>query len=116
MKSPENLAEPRRSINQALPRRVPVPPLLRPLQRNAATSGHQHIVIKSPDTDVFILTIFSQLTLPETSFFNTGTGDWRFSGDSVDVISSAISPELSCALPGLHAFTGKTALTRFVLT
>ena len=84
---------------------------------HAATSGHQHIVIKSPDTDVFILTIFSKLTLPETSFFfNTGTGDWRFSGDSVDVISSAISPELSCALPGLHAFTGKTALTHFVLT
>ena len=43
---------------------------------HAARSGYQTVVIKSPDTDVFILALFSKLTLNETSLFLiTGTGD-----------------------------------------
>lgn len=76
---------------------------------HAARSGNRTVVIKSPDTDVFVLALFSKLALPETSLFmHTGTGD-RSRIISVDVISRGISHELSSALPGFHAFTGKVS-------
>ncbi|CAB4014755.1 Hypothetical predicted protein [Paramuricea clavata] len=73
---------------------------------HAAKCGHQTIVIKSPDTDVCILGLYSKISLPETSLFlYTGSGE-HSRILSLDVISSSIPPELSSALPGLHAFTG----------
>ena len=74
---------------------------------HAANCGHQTIDIKSPDTDVFILGLYSKISLPETSLFlYTGSGE-HSRILSLDVISSSIPPELSSALPGLHAFTGR---------
>ena len=41
---------------------------------HAANCGHETIVIKSPDTDVFVLGLYSKIFLPETSmFFYTGS-------------------------------------------
>jgi hypothetical protein len=65
---------------------------------HAANCGHQTIVI---------LGLYSKISLPETSLFlYTGSGE-HSRIISLDVISSSIPPELSSALPGLHAFTGR---------
>ena len=73
---------------------------------HAASSGIQTVLVKSPDTDVFILALYSKLVLPETSLYlNTGVGD-RSRVISLDTIVREISPELCSALPGFHAFTG----------
>ena len=54
---------------------------------HAERSGYPSVVIKSPDTDLFVLALFSKLALPETSvFMHTGTGD-RSRIVSVDVVS-----------------------------
>ena len=81
---------------------------------HAGRSGYPSVVIKSPDTDVFVLALFSKLALPETSvFMHTGTGD-RSRIVSVDVVSRGISQELSSALPGFHAFTGTVLIKRII--
>ena len=81
---------------------------------HAGRSGYQSVVIKSPDTDVFVLALFLKLALPETSIFmHTGTGD-RSRIISVDVVSRGISQELSSALPGFHAFTGAVLIKRII--
>jgi hypothetical protein len=74
---------------------------------HAANCGHQTILIKSPDTDVIILGLYSKISLPDTSvFLYNGSGE-HSRILSLDVISSSIPPKLSSALPGLHAFTGR---------
>ena len=73
---------------------------------HAANYGHETIVIKSPDPDVFILGLYSKISLPETSmFFYTGSGE-HSRMLFFDVILSSMLPALSSASPGLHAFTG----------
>ena len=74
---------------------------------HAAGSGSQIVLVKSPDTDVFILALRSTLVLPETSLYlNTGVGD-RSRIILLDTISRKIGLELCSALPGFHAFTSK---------
>ena len=79
---------------------------------HAANCGHYTIVIKSPDTDVFILGLYAKIFLPEATciFIYTGSGEYSRM-ISIDVILPSTAPELISALPGLHAFTGK-ATTR----
>ena len=73
---------------------------------HAAGSGSQTVLIKSPDTDIFILPLCSKLISPETPLcMNTGVGD-RSRIILLHTISRETSSEFSCALPGFHAFTG----------
>lgn len=77
---------------------------------HAARSDHHTIVIKSPDTDVFILGLYTKISLPETSLFlYTGSGEYSRI-IALDVISSSTPLGLISALPGLHAFTGNSPI------
>ena len=76
---------------------------------HAACLGCQTVIIKSPDTDVFILGLYSKLALAGTCLYlNIGVGD-RSRILSLDGVARKIGPELCSALPGFHAFTGNAA-------
>ena len=75
------------------------------LHAKHATATHERIIIKSPDTDVFILSIAMQPSFPKELYMMTGTGN-RFRCIPVSKISNKMGVEICGCLPGFHAFTG----------
>ena len=71
------------------------------------------IVVKSPDTDVFILLVYYVQTIGVDIIFDTGSGDRR-RRMSMKKVLSAVGNDLAEALPGLHAFTGCDSTSAFV--
>ena len=64
------------------------------------------VIIKSPDTDVFILCIAMQKTLGSNNLFMmTGTGK-RYRTIHINTVVNALGEEFSRCLPGFHAFSG----------
>ena len=65
------------------------------------------VIIKSPDTDVFILcTAMQRLLGSKDLFFMTGTGK-KSRTLHMNAVSNALGEELCRCLPGFHAFSGK---------
>jgi len=69
-------------------------------QRLASSSG---IIVRSPDTDVFVLLLYYSSQIPQPLFFDTGCGNQR---RQLDIHK--------CALPAFHAFTGCDSTSAFV--
>ena len=64
------------------------------------------VVIKSPDTDVFIIALACQANIPATLIFDTGTANnWR----RIDVgrVAEFFGPRWCKAMIGFHIFTGE---------
>lgn len=75
------------------------------LHSKHAASNHDHVIIKTPDTDVFILCIAMQKTIGKDLFVMTGTGN-KFRLINTSAVSDALGEELCTCLPGFHAFSG----------
>lgn len=68
-------------------------------------SQHANVVIRSPDTDVFILLLYFNSRIPCRLFFETGVKDHARILD-INNISHQLGEDKSNALLGFHAFTG----------
>jgi hypothetical protein len=66
-------------------------------------------IIKSPDTDVFVLCIAIQRAIEKDIFFMTGTGN-HFRLISIKTIVEAMDENLSQCFPGFHAFSGRVGI------
>ena len=77
------------------------------LHYKAAADTHHRIIIKTPDTDVFVLCIAMQKTVGKELFMMTGTGN-KFRLIDVSLVSNVLGEELCACLPGFHAFSGIT--------
>ena len=75
------------------------------LHYKAAADTHQRIIMKTPDTDVFILCIAMQQTVGKELLIMTGTGN-KFRLIDISSVSNILGEELCACLPGFHAFTG----------
>jgi hypothetical protein len=63
------------------------------------------MIVRSPDTDVFILLLHYTLDLTQSILFDTGVGNKRRLIDVKKVVEHE-GKEICQALPALHAFTG----------
>ena len=76
------------------------------LHAKHASRSHDTTVIKSPDTDVFILLVAMLHNFGSKDLFMiTGTGN-KFRIIHINLISEALGEKLCLSLPGFHAFTG----------
>ena len=65
------------------------------------------VIIKSPDTDVFILcTAVQRMLGSENLFFMTGTGK-KSRTLHINPVCNVLGEELCRCSPGFHAFSGK---------
>ena len=70
------------------------------------------ILVRSPDTDVFILLRFVR-HINQTVLFDTGTGDKRRLVN-VQAVAKDLGDEINLALVALHPFTGCNTTSAFV--
>ena len=75
------------------------------LHSTHAAEVHAEIIIKSPDTDVFVLCTAMQKTIGKKLYLMTGNGN-KFRVIDVAAVSDALGKELCASLPGFHAFSG----------
>lgn len=75
------------------------------LHANHASSDHQTITIRSPDTDVFLLMLHHRTELSRSLIFDTGFGNNRKLID-IGEIYDQLGSQICKALAGFHAFTG----------
>ncbi|CAB3990590.1 Hypothetical predicted protein [Paramuricea clavata] len=83
------------------------------LHYKAAALSHQRIIIKSPDTDVFVLCIAMQKTIGKELLMMTGTGN-KFRLIDISSILNVLDEELCACLPGFHAFSGCDSTSAFL--
>ena len=76
--------------------------------QHAATST-DNIVLKSPDTDVFVIALACQATIPARLILDTGTGNNRRRIDIAQV-AAYLGPRWCKAIIPFHIFTGKIAV------
>lgn len=74
--------------------------------KHADESGFGNIVIRSPDTDVFLIMLFVSSFLSSNIFFLTGTG-MKKRIIPVTEHNNQLGSELCDALIGFHAFSGR---------
>ena len=74
---------------------------------------HSTLVVRSPDTDVFILLLAFKSKIAGDLLFETGTGN-KTRLISVSAVRQSIGDDVADALPGLHAFTGCDTTSCFV--
>lgn len=72
--------------------------------QHAAISA-ENIIIKSPDTDVFIIALGCQVSIPANLVFDTGTGNKRRRID-IGEVAAYFGPRWCRAMIGFHIFTG----------
>ena len=71
------------------------------------------ILVRSPDTNVFILLLRFVRHINQTVLFDTGTGDKRRLVN-VQAVAKDLGDEINLALVALHAFTGCNMTSAFV--
>lgn len=77
------------------------------------TSDNTNIVIRSPDTDVFIILLAYSIDIPQPLFFDTGVGNKRRLLD-IKSLLDVLGHDIAKALPGFHSFTGCDTTSAFV--
>ena len=75
------------------------------LHARHASTTHDHVIIRSPDTDVFILMIAHKPAIPAAMYFDTGAGNNRRILD-VNKVHLNLGCDLCDALIGFRALTG----------
>ena len=75
------------------------------LHAKHASRRHDRIIIRTPDTDVFIICVAMQKTIGKDLLVMTGTGN-KFRIIDTSAVADAIGEDLCKSLPGFHAFTG----------
>lgn len=84
------------------------------LHANQAKETNDRIIIKSPDTDVFVLSIAMQRTIEKETFFMTGTGN-KFRLIPIMSIVEETDENLCQCLLGFHAFSGTYVMLIFIV-
>ena len=84
------------------------------LHAKHAAATYSNVIIKSPDTDVLILSIAMQQKIENEMFFLTGTGN-RCRCIPVTTIARSLGVQASHCLPGFHAFTGNVKCSRNIV-
>ena len=79
---------------------------------HASRSGHQHIVIKSSDTDVEVLACYYQRNIPSKLILESGT-QTRVRLVDITKVSHNLGIATCRALPSLHALTGCDSVSSF---
>ena len=74
--------------------------------KHASTNGFSQVVIRSPDTDVFIIALASSKMIDAQLLFQTGVGNKSRIID-ISKVAARYGEELADALLGYHAFSGK---------
>ena len=87
--------------------------ILHALHASERVPAEMKIVIRSPDTDVFILLIAYTSGMNQQVLFETGTGNKKRLLN-IPAIASAVGEDIAKALPGLHSFTGSDCTSAFV--
>ena len=75
------------------------------LHSKHAAEAHDRIIVKTPDTDVFVLCIAMQNAIGKDVYMMTGTGN-KFRLIDTHAVSDALGEKICACLPGFHAFTG----------
>ena len=76
------------------------------LHAKHAMGTNVNVIIRSPDTDVFILCVAMQKNLGSKDlFFMTGTGN-KSRTVHINAVTVAMNEEFCRCLPGFHAFSG----------
>ena len=73
--------------------------------KHAAVDTDDKIIIKTSDTDVFVLCIAMQRAIDKDIVFMTGTGN-NFKLIPIQKIADTMDEELCQSLQGFHAFSG----------
>ncbi|CAH1248853.1 Hypp8457 [Branchiostoma lanceolatum] len=79
---------------------------------HAARSGYETVIVSSEDTDVFLLCLAFEHTLPTSIFFKCGT-QTRIRYVSISSAARVIGQDLCSSLLGMHAFTGCDTVSAF---
>ena len=79
---------------------------------HASRSGHEHIAIKSSDTDVEVLACFYSINMPSQLFLESGT-QARARIIDVTKVCDSLGSATCRALPGLHVLTGCDSVSSF---
>ena len=79
---------------------------------HAATTGSRVVIVRSPDTDVAVIGCALGSKITAQLLLHTGT-QHRRRYINLTAIASKLGPDLSMALPGLHAFTGYDSIRAF---
>ncbi|XP_065677405.1 uncharacterized protein LOC136092782 [Hydra vulgaris] len=80
------------------------------LHASHASLDYQNIVIRSPDTDVFVFALST--CLPSTAYFDTAVGNKRRI-INIKKCESDLGNDLSIAMTGFHLFTGCDSTSAF---
>lgn len=75
------------------------------LHANHASNDYDTVIIKSPDTDVFVLAVAHKCSINTSLYFVTGSGD-KVRVIDIGQICEELGNNLSSALIGFHSFTG----------
>lgn len=75
------------------------------LHAKHASINYSDIVVRSPDTDVFILMLGHTSSIDANLYLDTGAGNYRRVID-INKIQESVGANVSSALIGFHAFTG----------
>ena len=81
------------------------------LHSKHSAKTHDTIMVKKPDTDVFLLCIAMRRTIDKNVLVKTETSN-RFRIIDISTILDALGHEICTCLPGFHAFSG----TQYVST
>ena len=80
---------------------------------SAEESRANDIIIRSPDTDVFVLVLHFTQNIEQRVLFYTGVGNRRRLID-IHLVINETGEDLCSALPALHAFRGCDSTSAFV--
>ena len=78
----------------------------------AVKLGYKSAVVRTPDTDTFVILLFDAMTIGLTIFLDNGTGKHRQIVNVSQMAESMGSDKCKMVL-GLHVFTGKNVTSSF---
>lgn len=87
--------------------------ILHCLQISQNSSDNTHIVVRSPDTDVFVLLLRFAQTIKQPVIFDTGVANKRRLLNVKEIIERK-GPDVCSVLPSIHSFTGCDTTSAFV--
>ena len=87
--------------------------ILHLLDISSSTSQDHNIIVRSPDTDVFVLLVKFSQQISQNVLFDTGTGNRRHLV-TVKKVAQDIGSDMCDSLPSLHSYTGCDTVSAFV--
>ena len=80
--------------------------------KKATKLGYKSAVVRTPDTDIFVILLFHAMTIGLTIFFDNGSGKHR-QIVNVSQMAESMGADKCKIVLGLHAYTGKNVISSF---